>query len=526
MKKYIAIIGTLTFFFFCGKPSFLQKKPDTLVLHLSNDPEILNPLLAQDAYSSTVAGKIYEALIERDYETLKLKGLLAESWKVSKDHMKYTFYLRKNVKFHDGAFLTSKDVVFTYNKLMDPNTPNPFSKGYYQDVKSISAPDDYTVVFTMKQPYFMMLELLGGFEILPEHIFSKVDFVKNEYNHKNPIGTGPFVFEKWNARERISLKQNENYWGKKPEIKKLEYIIIQNGAIAFQALQKRDIDYLNLTPFQWIKQANKKSFDKYFNKFKYISRGYRYLGYNTKRFPFEDKNVRLALTYLIDREKIQKTILYDLAKITTGPFWIESRQYNKKLKPRTYDPAKALELLKKAGFKDTDKDGILDKDGKPLEFEIMIPAGSQDFYERFISVVKEDMRKHGVQINARSIEFQAMVAKLNKRDFHAAMLGWSQGIESDPYQLWHSSNIKAGHNFTSFADKELDDLIERARLEFNEEKRNKMYHRVHEILYENQPYTFLYSGYNLASVHKRFQAKVYPMGLDFHEWKIDYNFAE
>ncbi|MDH5718103.1 MAG: peptide-binding protein [Spirochaetia bacterium] len=523
MNRCVKIMVLLIFLFIsCGRPSFLKKELDTFVINLTSDPAILNPLLAEDAYSSAIISNIYESLLERDKKTLAMKGLLAKGWKVSSDYLTYTFYLRKDVKFHDGKPFSAKDVVFTYNKLMDPKTPNPYQKVYYQDVKSIAAEDDYTIVFKMKKPYFMTLEFLGGFEILPEHIFSKVeDFVQNEYNHHNPIGTGPYLFERWKAREKVTLKRNENYWGQKPEIKRIEYQIIENSAVALQALKKRDLDYLNLTPFQWEKQSKSRSFENHFNKYKYISRGYRYIGYNTRVFPFEDKRVRKALTYLIDREKIRKTILLNLAEITTGPFWIESKQYNKKLLARNYNPAKASEYLKEAGFVDSNKDGVLDKNGKPLEFELMIPSGSSDFYPRFAASIKEDMQKAGVKINVRQIQFQALVDKLNKREFQASMLGWSQGIESDPYQLWHSSQIPKGHNFTQFTTKELDNLIEKARLEFDEEKRNNMYHRVHEILYENQPYTFLYTGYNLLAVNKRFQVEVYPMGVDYHEWKIN-----
>jgi peptide/nickel transport system substrate-binding protein len=497
-----------------------HKEPETLALHLHTDPITLNPVLAEDAYSATIISHVYETLLERDNVTLDMKGLLATHWTISPDNLVFTFYLRQGVKFHDGRPFTAKDVVFTYQKTMDEKTPNPQKKVYYQDVLSATAPNDFTVIFVMKKPYYKSLEFLGGMEIIPEHIFGKLDnFVINDYNLKNPVGTGPYRFTSWKTREKVVLTRNENYWGHLPRIKKIEYKIIEEDSVALQALKKQDLDMNNLNSFQWVRQTNSEKFNKVFNKIKYLATSYNYIGYNTRKAPFNDKRVREAMTYLVNREKVRQTIMNNLAEITTGNFWINSKQYNHDLKPHEFNPEKAMQLLKSAGYKEN-HDGFLEKDGKPLTFELMVPSGAE-FYRKFTPVFKEELGKYGIVVNIRQIQFQALIEKVNKRDFEAMMLGWSMDIENDPYQLWHSSQIEKGHNFTGFTTPELDYLIEKARLEFNVDIRNRYYHRIHEILHENQPYTFLFTGYNLVALQKRFQnVNVYKTGLDFREWII------
>jgi len=498
-----------------------QKDPEAILLHITQNPVTLNPVLAEDAYSSAVSSYIYESLLERDNETLEWKGVLADSWSASSDHLRYVFYLRKNVRFHDGTPFTAKDVVFTFNKMMDPQTPNPWTKIYYENVARIYAPDDYTVVFKLKTPYFMSLGILGGFQILPEHIFSKVEnFVLNEHNMVSPVGTGPYRLEQWKTGQSLSLLRNDDYYGKIPEIKQIIYKIIEEDSVALQALKKNELDLMNLTPFQWVRQSGGGRFHEQFRKEKYLATSYNYIGYNLRRFPFDDIRVRQAMTYLVNRKKILDTVLNGLAVITTGNFWVGSPQYNQDLPVRGFDPAKAKELLTEAGFEDTDGDGFLDKDGKKFTFELMIPA-SGEFYRRFPPVLKEDLKKAGIDVVIRQVQFQVLVENINKREFDAVILGWSIGIESDPYQLWHSSQAEKGHNFTGFQSRELDYLITRARIEFNEERRNRFYHRIHEILYENQPYTFLFTRNNLLAIHRRFQnVRIYKTGYDIKEWTI------
>lgn len=502
----------------CARRSY-DIEPDTIRFHLAQDPILLNPVIAEDAYSNVVCSRIFESLLERDRKTLKLKGMIAESWSISADKLTYTFKLRRDIKFHDGKLLTAADVLFSYEKMMSDAVPNAHKKVYYRDVQSLTSPDAHSVVFRMKRPYAMALEHLGGFEILPQHIYSEGDFMKHERNLRGPVGSGPYRFVEWKTGQRVTLVRFDDYWGEKPEIRKLEFVIIKNDAVALQALKKGDLDSYNLRPLQWTRQTNSEKFAREFEKIKYLATSYRYVGYNMRREPFNDRRVRLAMAHLMDLDRVKKTILEDLAERTTGPFLPQSLQYNKKLPPLEYDPAKALALLNEAGYAH-DATGRLAKDGRAFEFELMFPAGG-GFADQMVSVIKEDFSKVGIRVEPRKLEFQTMLNKINERDFQAVMLGWSSGIESDPFQLWHTSQKDKGHNFTGFGDAESDALIERARLTFDDAQRNAIYHRFHARVYHDQPYTFLFTSYALIAVSKRFSnVNVYPLGLDLLEWKL------
>ncbi|HRP69998.1 MAG TPA: peptide-binding protein [Turneriella sp.] len=497
-------------------------EPTTLTYHLPSDPINLNPVISEDAYSSAIQSRIFESLVERDPKTLLFRGNIAKSWNVGADKLTYTFHLRDNIFFHDDTPLTATDVLFSYKMLMDDKIPNAHKKVYYKDVESLNAPDAHTVVFRMKRPYAFALEHLGGFEIIPKHVYEVGNFMTDERNFRGPVGSGPYRFVEWKNGVRVVLTRFEKYWGATPAIRKIEYQIIKNDAVALQALKKGDIDSYNLKPLQWTRQTNSEKFNRDFRKIKYLAPSYRYVGYNMRTFPFNDRRVRLAMAHLMDLPRIQKTILEGLAEITTGPFLPQSLQYNKSLPPLAYNPQKALLLLKEAGYTPNSK-GMLEKDGNVLEIEFMVPAVG-GFYDQFVSIIKEDFYKVGILLTPRKLEFQTLLEKINKREFHAVMLGWSSGIESDPYQLWHTSQRATGHNFTGFGNTESDALIEKARVTFNVTERNKLYHRFHEIVYQEQPYTFLYVGYALIALNRRFtNVNVYPAGLDMLEWKIEGN---
>lgn len=504
--------------FSCHKHSY-DIEPDTIRFHLPQDPILLNPVISEDAYSNVVCSRIFESLLERDRKTLKMKGMIAEKWTIGGDKLTYTFKLRRNIVFHDGKPLTAADVLFSYEMMMSEKIPNAHKKVYYKDVQSVAAPDAYTVVFRMKKPYAMALEHLGGFEVIPKHIYSQGDFMKDERNLRGPIGNGPYRFVEWKTGQRVVLTRFDDYWGERPEIRKLEFTIIKNDAVALQALKKGDVDSYNLRPLQWTRQTSSERFARDFEKIKYLATSYRYIGYNMRREPFNDRRVRTAMAHLMDLERVKRTILEGLVEVTTGPFLPQSLQYNKKLKPLEFNPEKAVALLLEAGYA-RDANGMLAKNGKPLEIELMFPAGG-GFADQLVSVIKEDFSRVGITVQPRKLEFQTMLTKINERDFQAVMLGWSSGIESDPYQLWHTSQKAKGHNFTGFGDAASDALIEQARLTFDDAQRNAIYHRFHERVYNDQPYTFLFTSYALVAVSKRFtNVNVYPLGLDLLEWKL------
>ncbi len=403
---------------------------------------------------------------------------------------------------------------------MDPKVDSARLKAYYQEIEKVEAIDSHTVKFTYSRPYFLALEFCGGMPIVPRHIFEKGDFNKNPAG-RHPIGTGPYKFSKWETGREIVLEKNPEYWGQKPKIDKIVFKIINDPNVAFQVLRKGEIDFSGLTPIQWEKQSKTKKFEEKFNKYAYFRPNYSYIGWNLDRPFFSDKRVRKAMTHLVNRELILEKILFNLGVTVTNPFYINGNEYDKSIKPLKFSPEKAKSLLNVAGWVDSDSDGIRDKDGVKFEFEFLIPNAS-DTSEKISTILKEEMDKVGVVMNIRKIEWAVFVQRLNERKFDAVTLAWSMGVESDPYQVWHSSQKSGGgSNFVGFENVEADEIIEEARKEFDQDKRIELYKKFISIIHDEQPYTFLFCRKSTAALNKRFYGvNVYPLGLDFLKWYV------
>lgn len=493
---------------------------DWLIYHLSAEPATLNPITATDAYESRVnSGNIYETLIERNNETLELEPLLAQSWEISEDKLTYTFKLREDVKWQDGEPFTSQDVVFSYETIMNPKVDAPQLRAYYQEIRDVEAIDDYTVKFTYARPYFLALEFCGGMPIVPKHIFEQGDFNTNPAG-RDPVGTGPYKFLKWTTGREIVIEKNPDYWGEKPKLNRIVFRIITDSSVALQVLKREELDVSGLTPIQWARQTSSKSFEENFDKLSYFTPNYSYIGWNLTKPYFSDKLVRQALTHLVNRKLILQQILFDLGAVVTNPFYINSPEYDKSITPYPYDPKKAYELLEQAGWTDTNGNGIRDKNGVEFEFEFLIPAGSETG-EKIATILKEELDKTGIKMDIRKTEWAVFTTRLNERKFDAVTLAWSMGVESDPYQIWSSTQAEKGSNFVGFVNEEADQLIEAARKEFDREKRIEMYHRFAEIVHEEQPYTFMFCNKSTVAVNKRFEnVVVHPLGIDPTEWHV------
>jgi len=491
---------------------------DWLIRHLGAEPATLNPVTATDAYASLINSYIYETLIKRDEKTLELVPSLAESWEVAEDHLTYVFRLKKGVKWQDGRPLTARDVLFSFERIRDPKVDSAHLRSYYQDVENLEVLDDHTIRYTYRIPYFRALEFCGGIPIVPAHTFTEgVDF-NNHPIGRNPIGNGPYRLLRWETGREIVLVRNEEYWGEKPHFNRIVLKIITDSTAAFQVLKKGGLDEMTLRPIQWVRQTRSRRFNENFLKLKYYTPSYSYIGWNQRKPLFSDRRVRLAMTLMMDRETILKKILFGLGTVVSGNFYIKSPDYNQALKPHPYDPAKAIELLRAAGWEDHDRDGILDRDGAPFHFEFLLSSGSK-FGEQVATILQENLKGIGARMDIRKLEWAVFIQRIDERDFDACTLGWSLSWESDPFQLWHSSQAEKGSNYVGFVNEEADRIIEAARREFDPAKRHRMYHRFHEIIHEEQPYTFLFTREDLEAVSSRFRnVNLYPMGPQPREW--------
>ncbi|MBE3069919.1 MAG: hypothetical protein IMZ66_06755 [Planctomycetes bacterium] len=506
-------------------PTFTPEQTGgTLRRHLSAEPQTLNPLTGKDAYQGLVLGYIFEGLVDRDPDTLQWVPLLAERWDISPDGKVITFYLDPRAKFADGQPVTADDVVFTIDTVMNPEIDCANLRSYYEDMERCEKVDDRTVRFTWKKTYFKSFEVSGAFaSILPRHVY-KFESPKafNDINDKL-VGSGPYQFEKWVTGQQIALVRNPNYWREPQAFDRITFRIILEEQAHVQAFLAGELDYISVRPEWWVKLKDDPRAGRDFRMLRFSPpSGYRYIAWNNARPPFDDWRVRRAMTHMIWREQLVKCLEYDLSRVVTGPFWQGSLQYDPAVKPWAFDRQAALGLLKAAGWEDRDGNGWLeDAAGKPLEFELSLPAGLQT-YRDMARILKEEFRRVGIPMNVRFYEWAVFITKLDNRDFDAISLAWTAGVEGDPNQIWHSSQIEGrGHNFIGWRSAESDRLIEEARATLDEGKRNELYHRFHRLLHDQQPYTFLWTGDALALVSPRLEGvKVHRLGLMPVEWWI------
>ena len=493
---------------------------DTFIQASIGEPSNLLPVLASDSASADISGLVYDGLVRYD-KNLQLEGELAESWEISDDNLTITFHLRQGVQWHDGAPFTSADVLFTYQLYVDPKTPTAYAEAYRQ-VASAEAPDPTTFRVTYTMPYAPALGS-WGVSILPRHLLEGVEVTKSPLS-RQPVGTGPYRFVEWKSGEKLVLEANPDYFERPPYLKRVVYRIIPDLSTQFLELQSGGLDFMGLTPIQYQTQTDTPGFRRQFNKYEYLAFSYTYLGYNLRRPIFQDRRVRQALSYAINKQELIDGVLLGLGQAATGPFKPDTWVYNSDVPRYPYDPERARALLAEAGWRDSDGDGILDKDGKPLVFTIVTNQGN-DLRVKSGEIIQRRFREVGVDVKLRVIEWASFLKEfIDPGNFDATILGWSTGPEPDQYDIWHSSKTGPRElNFIQFKNAEVDELLERGRRTFDQDERKKAYDRFQEILAEEQPYTFLYVGKALPAVAKRFRGiEPAPAGIlyNFTKWYV------
>jgi peptide/nickel transport system substrate-binding protein len=248
------------------------------------------------------------------------------------------------------------------------------------------------------------------------------------------------------------------------------------------------------------------------------------MGYNLSDPKFQDLRVRQAINYAVNKEEIAKTIFFGLAEVTTGPFLKDSWAYNKDVKPAPYDVAKAKSLLGQAGWKDSNGDGWLEKDGRVFEFTVLVNQGNGE-RQRAAEMIQKYLKDAGIRMKIRIVEWNTLVNEfLNKRRFEAVIMGWFLPRDPDCFDIWHSSKTREGEfNFAGYKNEEVDRLLLEGRRIFDEPKRAPIYRRIHELIYADQPYLFLYSSDILPIVNKRFrnvESSPIGIGYNFIKWYV------
>jgi len=497
---------------------------DEIIIGSSAEASNLIPMLSSDSASHEVSGFIFNGLVKYDKD-LTLIGDLAQSWEISEDGLVITFHLKKGIKWQDGTAFTADDVLFGYETIINEKTLSAYKEDYFQ-VKKAEVLDKYTFKVTYEKPFAPALASWGSLVVLPKHILEKEDINKTEFSRK-PVGTGPFKFKEWVPGQKVILEANDNYFEGRPYLDGVVIRIIPDPTTMFLELKTQGLDWIGLSPLQYKKQTQSEFFKKNYRKFKYPSFSYTYLGFNLKHPWFSDKKIRQAIAHALDKEELVKGVLLGMGSISTGPYVPNTWPYNPNVRKYEYNPQKAKELLREAGWQDIDKDGILEKNGKKFEFTILTNMGNTTRIKT-ATIIQYRLREVGIKVDIRSLEWSAFINWfIDKKRFEAVILGWSIGLDPDQYDIWHSTKIKEKElNFVSFKNQEVDELLEKGRRTFDIEKRKQAYYRIQEILAEELPYIFLYVPDNLPIVSARFEGIApAPIGIGYNieKWYVPKN---
>ncbi len=490
---------------------------NTLIIGLPSDATNLIGNMAADAPTAEVASQIYDGLV-RYNRNFRIVPDLAKSWKISGGGKIITFYLRRNVYWQNGQKFTAKDVLFTYRLMVNPKTPTPYAAEYVKVYKARII-GKYIFRVTYKKPYAPALSS-WGLSILPEKLLKGKNLLSTRLR-SHPVGTGPYAFYKWVHGYEIILKANPRYFMGPPRIKTLIYKIVPDSSSMFLMLKSNGIDYMGLSPMQYKFESGGKKFNSRFKKYLHPSLSFTFLGYNLLDPIFKSATVRRALSYAVNKKEIIKGALFGLGVPCYGPFMPGTYFYNKNVKRYGYNPAKALRLLNKAGWRF--ENGVLKKRGEPFKFTILTPQGNQERLSA-AEIIQQNLKKIGIKVSIRVMEWTSLISEfIMKKKFQTVLLGFT--ITPDPYDnasIFMSTNIvPKGLNFTSFQNPEIDSLFRKARSTFDLKKQRAYYFKIQKLLAKEAPYTFLYIPYAMPVVKAGIKGiKQAPAGIgyDIRKW--------
>lgn len=553
---FLIIATTMLYFSSCTEDCGTSTKGNdpAIVVHDLGNPDKLNPVISSSANARYVESNIFQSLLFTDFKTLQPVGLLAvdrpQIQEINdgkyKDGMSLTYEIRPEAVWDNGTPITAADVIFTVKATLNPKTTSESSRPSYDFIDEIvpdpSNPKKFTIY--SDERYFLA-EAMGLLSILPEYVYdpnkmlTKVSIASlKDSTNNNPIlktfadvfntkydrekgtivGSGAYEFIEWITDQRIELRRKKNWWGDKvknaPQLTAnptaITYKIMTDWNAVISAMKGEAIDVaygINIPDFDQLKHND--CFNKSFNLHTPIALQYDYIGINTKSPKLSDKRTRRALAHLVNKPEIINSLLYGFGESVNGPIHPTKSYYNTNLKDIEFNIDKAKELLTEAGWKDSNGDGILDKDidGVNTPFKITMKYNNgNERRKNYALLLQANAKKAGIEIEVLAREWSVYLKEVKRHDFDLCALGWVQDPTPDDLkQVWHTSSMVGdGSNYCGFGNAETDKIIEEIRTTLDNNKRKELYYKIQEMIYDEQPYIFLVSLKERIAIHKRF----------------------
>lgn len=466
-------------------------------------PKSLNYYLDNNVLSAQVFGVMFETLLTLNPLTLDYEPAIADRWEISEDKKTFTFHIDKKARWSDGEPITAEDVKWTYDAIMDPKHltgPHKINMERFDPPKVI---DKRTIEFTAKNVHWKNLQTLGGFNILPRHALKDRDF--NKVNFEFPVLSGPYKPGKMDEGISINLKRRNNWWQddrarhrNKYNFETITYKFYAERENAFEAFKKGQIDLFPVyTSRIWIKETNTKDFfNNHIIKQKIYNHqpvGFQGFAMNMRRFPFKDARARKAMALLLNRRKMNRTLMYNqyfLHRSYYEDLYSEKHPCpNPKIE---MDKAAARKLLEDAGWEVNPDTGYLEKDGRKFSFKFLTRSASS---EKFLSIYAEDLKDMGIELIINKKDWAAWAREMEEFNYQMTWAAWSSGLFKDPEGMWASEEAdrKGGSNITGFKDPAVDKRIEKQKTLFDIGKRNAICREIDQIIFDAYPYVLLWN---------------------------------
>lgn len=513
--------------------SEFAEKGGKIAVFASQFPKSFNYQIDNNVFSREIFRLMFETLLDTDPITLEDRPGIAARWEVSGDKKSFTFHIDPRAKWSDGKPITAEDVVWSFEAVKNPDNLTGSIQSVMNRLVKIEAVDERTVVIHADEVHWKNLQACTAFRVLPKHWWKDQDF--NKVNYEFPIVSGPYRLGEVSEPHFARMERRGDYWRTGPEMEGLlnfdtvEYRFYPEQDVAFEAFKKGDFDSFAIyTASQWVKETKGDRFDKNWivkqSIYNYNPIGFQGFAMNQRREPYSDKRVRRALAHLLDRNRMNQTIMFDQYTMTKS-YWpdlwdAEHPCPNQEIE---FDVEKARALLKEAGWAVNPATGKLEKGGKPFVMKFLTRDPTTN---KFLLIYQEALKDVGIELKIDQKDWAAWARDMDEYNFDITWAAWGAGPIKDPETMWDSASadLKASNNITGFKNAEVDALIESTREMFDVNDRHEVIRKIDQIVFEETPYVLLWHiDYVRLLYWNKFGMPDHVLGKYSDEWAtVDY----
>jgi peptide/nickel transport system substrate-binding protein len=520
-----------------------------IVIGISADVQTFSSLFAFSYEESAIADLLYPGLLDFRWNSeigeLDPYPMIVQSWRWSEDSSYIKFYLRDDIFWSDGMKLTSEDVVFSYDVFSDPDVQSRLLGTFNQLYSDSDGHIDIEKAFKVISPNEFEIHFVENsvadlvklsIPIIPEHIYSEIsrDQIANSEINFNPVSSGPFKLKKWNRNQTIVLEADSNsFLFTSGQVSELVFKVVPDYTSRILQLRKGDIDLVELVKVEDIEDL--KAEDK-LSVINIVGREYDYIGWNNidpdlfstgvvePNRLFGNSNVRKALSMAVNRKEILDEYLLNQGKLAESPVSpIFKSAFNGQVKPYEYNPDEAKKLLAQEGWKDENRNGILEKGNEEFKFKMYYPVGNP-LREYAAVVVKNNLKSVGIEVSIEKMELGTFIDNLYNKKLDSWMAAWGVAIPLELKLYWYSDPDIAALNFASYNSAEVDRLLDQLETKINNKRKNELIKEFQEIIHKDEPVTFLYWTANIIVYNTRIKnLKITPYGVLVHCWEWTLN---